>query len=1029
MFARKKSLELKVLSALKTVGKKTLEDVIEILKDESKKGIKKALEKLVEYNLVIITTENDQSYYDISSDYAPKISLMRSLKAEPLPETEGPIKPDMVDFRDLVMNAPPSFIAQVAMPSQRPTQAMIEPRDFPKSAIEEVVGDYRVTDFESNLDSILESDIPWKKELVEILKLVNIQGNHSKAIEMYQKAIEVAQSQGTEEQVIDLYYKMAKEWEYLNNNAKERECYLKSLEIAQKSGNPENIIAVYLRLARDSVQNKNYEQALKEYQQVLELSKESNLNKYTYEAIDRIAISYIELNQFENALDYFLQNISLGQELYPELVPSLYNKIGGVLIKLGRNSESIQYFEDAFKIYSEKADKQNQIISLMNKNVALFNLNRWDELVELYLQVIDLLDDEAQKESLWHQLGSFMQRSSNETTINKFKERIKELKESGEPEEVAFSMRTMTKMAVAQKQARTTKFSQALWNFNIAVSEFVEGNLEEAKKYYETAENYYQELQDIKGLGQCNHHLGLIELANNNFDKAISRLLKAAEAYENTKKEVSIEEFRTSLQADVVPVLEDLSYAYLLNNNLPNALDALERGKSREIIRTMQGFETSSACPEMAKLIKEESEALDDLQMRENNIARLKNQYIYNEIDDEAYLRQIKEINEHIEKVSATLRRLRTEIYERCADPGHVQPTLDYSIVNESLKVLKKKDIIIIELFYYAQRSMIIILTLDSIGKIEQFTKQVDNALLKETLERLQAGVDTLNNDIITEIGPKLFELIFPREFSAKYLDDPSEKPLMLIPHRDLYAIPWEILKNENSKGTYDGYLGLDFPLVRNFSLDLARIMLKKGMGTKGKDLLLFGNPTGDLGGAQQEVKTLEQNLKGKIHSKILLRNEVTREKFKENINLKQFGIVHYAGHADFMESDPSLSVLLLSDGPLTARELGLIKINNPLFFLSACETGQAKGTGGGEVFGIIRGLTLAGAQSILSTNWQVSDETQIALAVNFYENLKKGMTAAAALREARRHNWVKYKDVLDWASTTIYGNPLFKLK
>lgn len=1028
MLARKKSLELQVLSVLKTVGKKTLEEIIELLKDQPKKEIKKALEKLIAFNLVIKATENGESYYDISSDYAPKISIIRSLIPESLPRVEGPIKPDLVDFRDLAMNAPPAFIAQAPMPSQRPIQTIIGPRDFPEAALE-VADDYQITDFEGNLESIFESDTPWKKELVEILKLINIQGDHAKAIEVYQKTIDIAQSQGTKEQIIDLYYKMAKEWEYLNNNAKKRECYLKSLEIAQKSGKPENIIAVYLKLASDSVQNKNYEQALKEYQEILGLSKENSLNNYTYEAVDRIASIYIELNQFENALDYFLQNVLLCQELYPDRVPSLYNKIGGVLIKLGRNSESIQYFEDAFQIYSEKSDKQNQIISLMNKNVALFNLKRWDELVELYLQVIDLLENEEQKESFWHQLGSFVQLSSNETAINKFKERIKELKESGEPEEVAFSMRTMTKMMVAQKQARTTKFSKALWNFNIAVSEFVEGNLEEAKKYYEIAESYYQELQDIKGVGQCNHHLGLIDLSNNNFDNAIDRLLKAADAYENTKKEVSVEEFRTSLQADVVPVLEDLSYAYLLNNNLAAALDALERGKSREIIRTMQGFETSSTCPEMAKLIKEESEALDGLQMKESDIASLKNKYIYNEIDDETYLGQIRKINENIGKISATLRRLRSEIYEKCADPGHVQPTFDYSVLNESLKVLKKKDIIIVEVFYYAQRSMIILLVLDATGKIEQFTKQIDNALLKRTLEQLQAGVDTLNNDIITEVGPKLFDLIFPREFSAKYLDTPSEKPLILIPHRDLYAIPWEILRNKNSKGKYSGYLGLDFPLVRNFSLDLARIMLKKGMGQKGKDMLLFGNPTGDLGGAALEVKTLEQNLKGKIHSKILLKNEANRENFKENIKLKQFGIVHYAGHADFMESDPSLSVLILADGPLTARELGLIRINNTLFFLSACETGQAKGTGGGEVFGIIRGLTLAGAQSILSTNWQVSDETQISLAVKFYENLKKGMTAAAALREARRHNWEKYKDVLDWASTTIYGNPLFNLK
>ena len=1028
MERKKKSIELQVLSVLKTIEKKGLEDIAKVLKDESKKAIQKSLDNLVDNQLVIKRTENNKPVYEIAPDYTLQISGMRSLApespAEPFP------RPHLIDLRDIVANAPPMFIVQAPMTPQSPVQTMLRPDEFAESAVGEFGADsdfYRKTDFESNLESILESNIAWKKELIEILKLVNIQGNHEKAIETYQKAIKIAETKGTKEQVIDLYYKMAKEWEYLNNNPKERDCYLKSMEIAMKSAIPENIIAVYLRLAVDSLQNKNYEQALKEYQEVSGLSKKNNLKKYLYEALDKMAFIYRELNQFENALDYYLQNIPLCKELYPESLASLYNKIGGVLIKLGRNADSVQYFEDAYKIYKQKADKQNQIVSLMNKNVALFNLSRWDDLVELYLQVIDLLENEEQKESLWHQLGSFIQFSSDKNTLKKFQGKIGELKKLGEPKEVAVRMRTETKMAVA-REARTTKFSKALWNYNIAVAEFVEGKLKEAKEYYEIAEKYYDELHDIKGIGQCSHHLGVIEIENKNFEEAIKKLLKAAEAYENIKKDVTVEEFRTSLQADVVPVLEDLSYAYILNRNFSSALDALERGKSREIIRNMQGFDNSSACPELAKLISEEKESVDYLQMKEARIAELKNQYIYGEVNDEAYLKEIGRINEDIAKVSANLRHLRTEIYEKCADPGQVQPTLDYSIVNEALKILKKTDITIIELFYYAQRSLIIILGLDSKGNIDQYSKQVDGNLLKKTLEELQTGVDTLNNDIITEIGPKLFELIFPKEFSAKYLDSPSDKPLMIIPHRELYSVPWEILRNPNSKGKHDGYLGLDFPIVRNFSLDLARIMLKKGLGQKGKDLLLLGNPTGDLEGALQEVKALEQTLKGKIKAKMLAKTEVSRENFKESIKNKQFGIIHYAGHADFMESDPSLSVLLLANGPLTARELGLIKINNPLFFLSACETGQAKGTGGGEVFGIIRGLTLAGAQSIVSTNWQVSDETQIDLAVKFYENLKKGMTAAAALREARRHNWIKYNKVLDWASTTIYGNPLFKL-
>ena len=325
------------MSVLKTVGKKTLEEIAQILKEEAKGAIEKALGNLTDTHLVNKTTENGQDYYEISSEYSPKISTMRSLVTEP--PAESPFKPDKIDLRDIVMNAPPSFISAAIRPIHFAAQSELPPPEFVESSIEPggAAGEsdfYRVTDFESNLATIMESNLPWKKELIEILKLVNVEGNHEKAIEVYQRAIQIAQKKGTKEQVIDLYYKMAKEWEYLNNNPKERECYSKSLEVAKKSEKPENIIAVYLRLAIDSVQNKKYEQALKEYQEVIELAKKNKMKKYVYEAFNEMAFIYRELNQFENALDDYLQNIPLCKELYPETLPALYNKIGAVLIKL-----------------------------------------------------------------------------------------------------------------------------------------------------------------------------------------------------------------------------------------------------------------------------------------------------------------------------------------------------------------------------------------------------------------------------------------------------------------------------------------------------------------------------------------------------------------------------------------------------------------------------------------------------------------------------------------------------------------------
>jgi CHAT domain-containing protein len=402
---------------------------------------------------------------------------------------------------------------------------------------------------------------------------------------------------------------------------------------------------------------------------------------------------------------------------------------------------------------------------------------------------------------------------------------------------------------------------------------------------------------------------------------------------------------------------------------------------------------------------------------------------MYNEIPYEEYVRDIRELNKEIKEYTKELRTIRTKIYEKCADPGAVQPSLDYNIVEEYVNSLNNEEILTVELFYYERESKIFVFLINTKGKIEIFDKDINNTVLKDSVRKLKTGIDTLNSDIIDKLSVELFNLIFPEDFCKKNLNKPSDTPVMIIPHRELFSIPWEILKNTKSKGNFGGYMGLELQLIRNFSLDLARIMIKKSNKEKGNLLLLFGNPTQNLDGAKKEVMELKESIGDKMPVKLFLEKQIIRDVFKENMGMNDVGIIHYAGHADFLESEPSLSLLLLSDGALTARELGLVKTNNPLFFISACESGQAKGTGGGEVFGIIRGLTLSGSQTIVSTNWQVSDASQKDLAIKFYEKLNDGMTAVSALREARRYNRIKYKDILDWASTTIYGNPLYLLK
>lgn len=1023
----KKNLELRVLTVINSLSQATIDDIKEELEDISLETIQKVIDDLLEYEFIEKYSENGNIYYKVLSDYQNDISRIRITRgAGDTISADLPPDIDMVPnqpFPDLVERDSPAqapAFTQSEMPSEAaygPDQSVSEEEYFPRSQ------------FEYNLGNAFQSDVPWKKELIEIVKLIDLKGDRRSTIELFENAIKKAKNQGTYEQLTELYYNMATQWDYLNKKDEVRNCYLKVLDIARESDNPKKIIIALKNLGAKSHRYKNYEDALREYQEALSSAKDNNLQSLIHDLLPRIASVYKDLNQFENALEYYLKDLELSRKSFKNSLPSLYNKIGGVLIKLGRERESIEYFDNAFKLYKKRKDNRNQIISLMNKNVALYNLKMWDELVDLYLQVVELTEDEEKKEGLWQQLGSFIHFTTKKDVIKKYKDKITKMKEKGEPEEVAGRMRAMTKRMVIDQVSGASKFAKALWNYNIAVAEFVDGKIKSASSFYKRAEELYQELEDLKGIGQCNHHLGLIAIKKGKYKEAIERLTSAAEAYENMKKEVSVEEFRTTLQSDVVPVLEDLSYAYLLNNDHRNALNTLERGKNREIIRNMEGFDTTSVCPELKDLISEERKLLDEFHYREQRISDCKNSYMYNEVPYEEYIRDIRELNKEIKEYTKKLRTIRTKIYEKCADPGAVQPSLDYNIVEEYVNSLNDEEILTVELFYYERESKIFVFLINTKGKIEIFDKDINNTALKDSVRKLKTGIDTLNSNIIDKLSVELFNLIFPEDFCKKYLNKPSDIPVMIIPHRELFSIPWEILKNPKSKGNFGGYMGLELQLIRNFSLDLARIMIKKSKKERGNLLLLFGNPTEDLDGAKKEVLELKESIRDKMPVKLFLEKEIIRDVFKKNMGMNDVGVIHYAGHADFLESEPSLSLLLLSDGALTARELGLVKTNNPLFFISACESGQAKGTGGGEVFGIIRGLTLSGSQTIVSTNWQVSDASQKDLAIKFYEKLNDGMTAVSALRDARRYNRIKYKDILDWASTTVYGNPLYYLK
>jgi CHAT domain-containing protein len=131
---------------------------------------------------------------------------------------------------------------------------------------------------------------------------------------------------------------------------------------------------------------------------------------------------------------------------------------------------------------------------------------------------------------------------------------------------------------------------------------------------------------------------------------------------------------------------------------------------------------------------------------------------------------------------------------------------------------------------------------------------------------------------------------------------------------------------------------------------------------------------------------------------------QATEEAFRKGV--AGCRLVHLACHGQAF--DPAMASRLyltpsppLSDGYLAAYELAAFDLDDPLVFMSACETGLGRATTDG-VLGLSSAFLAAGARAVIASLWRISDAATQALVGHFYRALfSSRVHAAQALRTA----------------------------
>ncbi len=128
--------------------------------------------------------------------------------------------------------------------------------------------------------------------------------------------------------------------------------------------------------------------------------------------------------------------------------------------------------------------------------------------------------------------------------------------------------------------------------------------------------------------------------------------------------------------------------------------------------------------------------------------------------------------------------------------------------------------------------------------------------------------------------------------------------------------------------------------------------------------------------------------------------------------NAKEHKIIHIGTHAESNNVNPELSRLVfakdlsnteeINDNYLYAYEIYNQNLSSNLAILTACETGKPTYQPGEGMISLAHAFNYAGSDSILTSLWEIDEQSSMQIVDNFYKFLSEGLPKDIALKNAK---------------------------
>ncbi len=665
--------------------------------------------------------------------------------------------------------------------------------------------------------------------------------------------------------------------------------------------------------------------------------------------------------------------------------------LGNVYQSLGQYQKAIDDHQKSLEIAEKIGDRGSKARSLGNLGLAYQSLGQYQKAIDLYEKSLVITRDIG----LRQEEGSFLNNLGvAHYFLGEYEKAIDYLKQT---------------LDIAKKIGDLKGEADSLGNLGSAYLSL--GQYQKAIDHHQENLDIARKIDDRQGEANSLNNLGLAYQKINQPAEAIKNLEESLNIILKIRGDISRENIagqnRKSFLASQERTVITLAEILIQQNQPEKAFEWLNLATTADLADYNRLINAKVADPDAQK-------ALDNWNTDNRQL--------------EGMRRQLQD--KFSEELAQQIRQFEEKVYENAETIGQKYPEIAelFETKPADIAQLRKNiapDTLIIQPVPLRDKVALFLITREKLTVIESNTKGEElNQLVVEYRKQL---ADYQNPNVYATSG-KLYEILI-RPIESQIATS-SPKNIAIIATGQLRYIPFETLYDEKNNQV----------LLEKYPISyLTRISTATPPSTERKPLqvLAFANPKPtlqELKGTEIEAEIIRQTFPG---SATYEHEKATLDTFK--IQAGRFSILHLGTHGCFdLAGCPNLdmqanNILFANKKEYNIANAALLGLKNTeLITLSACQTAKEANADGQEISGLAYVLERAGARSVIASLWSAPDGKELEdksyeaitsiMMTKFYQNLQKGMSKSASMREAKLSLLEKYPHPYFWSPFILIG-------